>query len=221
MRSTPHKHSQPSSVGRLVCNTLVVLAWFLIFGYGSFLVYLYHSNVHLGAGPQPSQTTPKAKAGGPGKDATAAAVPASASSSRLGKGRSKRDAPKRDELSAEQALLAKLRAVDVEAEADAVSSSSSASGEGSIHVAFSTDCSFYQDWQTLLIFYTATVVGQRGPITRIASGCPEDKQASLTALYKTMYPSRPEFSVHFTPDFKLDPKTQKKYDFYNKVTLRT
>lgn len=76
-----------------------------------------------------------------------------------------------------------------------------------VHVVFSTDCSAYQDWQTLVVFHSAKVVGQKGSITRIASGCDEAKQLELTKLYKTLHP---EYSVHFTPDFKKDAATNKK-----------
>jgi len=84
---------------------------------------------------------------------------------------------------------------------------------GAMHVIFSTDCTPYQDWQTLVLFHSATVVGQKGPITRIASGCTPEKQVELTELYKKLYP---RYHVHFTPDFKKDAKTGKSYDFYNK-----
>ena len=84
---------------------------------------------------------------------------------------------------------------------------------GGIHVIFSTDCTPYQDWQTLTLFHSAMVVGQKGHITRIASGCDEEKQKKLTDLYAKLYP---QYYVHFTPDFKKDEKTGKKYDFYNK-----
>jgi hypothetical protein len=94
----------------------------------------------------------------------------------------------------------------------ALTASTAEDSEG-IHVAFSTDCSFFQDWQTILVFHSAGVVGQKGPITRIASGCNEAKQAELKALYSKLYP---QYHVHFTPDFKTDGKTKKKYDFYNK-----
>lgn len=79
--------------------------------------------------------------------------------------------------------------------------------DGEMHVVFSTDCSEYQDWQTLLLFHSATVVGQKGRITRIASGCSAEKQATLTELYGKMYPN---YGAHFTPDFKKDAKTNKK-----------
>lgn len=81
------------------------------------------------------------------------------------------------------------------------------------HVVFSTDCSFYQDWQTLVVFHSAMAVGQKGDITRIASGCDEGKKEKLSSLYLKLFP---RYHVHFTADFKLDKKTKKKYDFYNK-----
>lgn len=56
------------------------------------------------------------------------------------------------------------------------------------HIVFSTDCSFFQDWQTLLVFHSATVVKQQGTITRIASGCSVEKKTELVNLYKKLYP---------------------------------
>lgn len=94
-----------------------------------------------------------------------------------------------------------------------VITSSGSDDDDKIHIVFSTDCSFFQDWQTLLVFHSAVVVQQKGKISRIASGCAEDKQRELTELYKTLFP---QYGVHFTPDFKTDGKTKKKYDFYNK-----
>lgn len=83
----------------------------------------------------------------------------------------------------------------------------------SFHIVFSTDCTPFQDWQTLLLFHSATVVKQQGVITRIASGCSDTKKAELKALYEMLYP---KYNIHFTPDYKKDAKTQKSYDFYNK-----
>ena len=80
-------------------------------------------------------------------------------------------------------------------------------------VVFSTDCTPYQDWQSLLLFHSAKEVRQPGRIVRIASGCDESKQRELTDLYAQLHP---EYAVHFTPDYKTDPKTKQKYHFYNK-----
>lgn len=76
-----------------------------------------------------------------------------------------------------------------------------------MHVVFSTDCNPFQDWQSLLLFHSASVVGQEGYITRIASGCNEEKKKFLKKLYSSLYSS---FSVHFTvrhavPFYILEP----------------
>lgn len=80
--------------------------------------------------------------------------------------------------------------------------------DSDIHVVFSTDCSPYQDWQTLVLFHSAKAVGQKGKITRIASGCDDAKKEYLEELYKTLYGAH-TYGVHFTPDFKKDEKTGK------------
>lgn len=77
--------------------------------------------------------------------------------------------------------------------------------EDDFHVIFSTDCGTFQDWQSLVLFHSASLVGQKGPITRIASGCDDVKKKALTQLYKKLYPMH---RVHFTPDFKKDEKSQ-------------
>jgi hypothetical protein len=79
--------------------------------------------------------------------------------------------------------------------------------DGEVHIVFSTDCGEYQNWQTLLLFHSARRVGQKGRITRIASGCTDEKKEQLKALYIKLYP---EYGAHFTPDFKRDPTTKKK-----------
>ena len=37
-----------------------------------------------------------------------------------------------------------------------------------IHIIFSTECSEYQDWQSIVLFHSAILVKQPGPVTRIA-----------------------------------------------------
>jgi peptidyl serine alpha-galactosyltransferase len=98
-----------------------------------------------------------------------------------------------------------------------------------LHVIFSTDCSDYQNWQSITLFYSALLVGQRGAITRIASGCSDEERKELSSTYsklfkehfRTSHGSKPgedgvTFHVHYTPDFKHDEKTGQKYAFYNK-----
>ena len=84
-----------------------------------------------------------------------------------------------------------------------------------VHLVFSTDCSDYQDWQTLVFFHSATMIKQQGKITRIASGCSEEQQKVLTDLYGQLYPHG-LYQAHFTPDFKKDESSNVNYDFYNK-----
>jgi hypothetical protein len=74
-------------------------------------------------------------------------------------------------------------------------------------IIFSTDCTPYQDWQTLLLFHSAKAVHQKGTVTRIASGCSPEKQHQLSTLYSQLYGSM--YNAHFTPDFKRDEKTNR------------
>jgi hypothetical protein len=63
-----------------------------------------------------------------------------------------------------------------------------------IHIVFSTDCGGYQHWQSMLTSYSAARVGQKGRVTRIASGC-TDKEVSISkVLWCTLMSS--VFSVH-------------------------
>eukprot|EP00612_Vaucheria_litorea_P006340 CAMPEP_0171471968 /NCGR_PEP_ID=MMETSP0946-20130122/1012_1 /TAXON_ID=109269 /ORGANISM="Vaucheria litorea, Strain CCMP2940" /LENGTH=481 /DNA_ID=CAMNT_0012001543 /DNA_START=87 /DNA_END=1529 /DNA_ORIENTATION=- len=82
-----------------------------------------------------------------------------------------------------------------------------------IHVLFSTDCSEYQNWQSLLLFYSAGKANHKGPITRLASGCTDDEVAALQKIVQLL---PPHHSVHFTPDFSIDKNTGKRYPYYNK-----
>jgi hypothetical protein len=75
-------------------------------------------------------------------------------------------------------------------------------------VIFSTDCSPYQDWQSLVLFHSAKRVKQKGNVIRIASGCTEEQQKKLTDIYYKLYQGY--YYAHFTPDFKKDAKTKKK-----------
>ncbi|CAM9158118.1 unnamed protein product [Choristocarpus tenellus] len=86
-------------------------------------------------------------------------------------------------------------------------------GEDDIHLIFSTDCSPYQNYQSLLLFHSAEEVGQSGRVTRVASGCSESAKMELEELMRRQ-PDR--FRVHFTPDFSHDSVTGKTYHFYNK-----
>jgi hypothetical protein len=84
-------------------------------------------------------------------------------------------------------------------------------------VIFSTDCSPYQDWQSLVLFHSAKRVKQKGNVIRIASGCTEEQQKKLTDIYYKLYQGY--YYAHFTPDFKKDAKTKKKCTILFFLTL--
>lgn len=167
--------------------------------------------VGSGAGAETGSTT-NGHALAVAKEAAAAA----ASSYRQSKNASpaKQDKKKLPSLKIEPSVVAnKLPPVETETKKSKEPAVQQQQEEPELHIVFSTDCTFFQDWQTLLMYHSATVVGQKGSMTRIASGCTEEKKTELTNLYKKLYP---QFHVHFTPDFKKDEKSGESYDFYNK-----
>ena len=82
--------------------------------------------------------------------------------------------------------------------------------DNAVHIVFSTDCSGYQHWQGILMWYSAKEVGFRGNMTRIASGCSAEEQESIQQEWQKLNDSR--FRVHFTPSFSL----HQKYKYSNK-----
>jgi hypothetical protein len=72
------------------------------------------------------------------------------------------------------------------------------------HMAFSTSCSPFQDWQSIVFFYFAWKVQQTGTVTRIASGCKDEEAELLRKLHKEQIEVlSPNFKLHITPDFKF------------------
>jgi len=69
-------------------------------------------------------------------------------------------------------------------------------GSRRVHVIFSTDCSTFQHWQSIVLYYSARAAGQQGPLTRIASGCTAKEQDTLRAMHAEL---STQFRVHFTP----------------------
>jgi|AntAceMinimDraft_5_1070358.scaffolds.fasta_scaffold118951_1 hypothetical protein len=95
------------------------------------------------------------------------------------------------------------------------SSSGSSSGSGSdrrphsepepdadesYHVVFSTGCSEFQDWQSVGVYSSAGSVGQRGVVTRIASGCTPLQEH---ALKKAASRLPPRCRIHFAPNTQV------------------
>ena len=70
------------------------------------------------------------------------------------------------------------------------------------HVVFSTSCEPQQHWESYVLFYHAWKVGQRGTVTRIASGCSAQDAEALTSFHEQHIQSmNPSFFLHLTPDF--------------------
>ncbi|KAK7241988.1 hypothetical protein SO694_00018233 [Aureococcus anophagefferens] len=115
---------------------------------------------------------------------------------------------------AEKALEAAIAAAKQRIEAAAAPDDGDRSRR--VHVVFSTDCTPYQDWQSEVVFNSADVVGHKGPVTRIASGCKDGREEKLRARYAQLYGEHSRFSMHVTPEFNKDEKTGKAYHFYNK-----
>ena len=75
-------------------------------------------------------------------------------------------------------------------------------GEPEVHVVFSTDCSGYQHWQSIALWYSSRMAGQRGPVTRIASGCDEQQQRAIAREWRDIDDTG-EFRAHFAPAGEL------------------
>lgn len=77
-----------------------------------------------------------------------------------------------------------------------------ATRNNAVHIVFSTDCSGYQHWQGIALWYSALRAGHPGPVTRIASGCSRDQEMSIRDEWRRIDPTG-TFRVHFTPTFTL------------------
>ena len=75
-------------------------------------------------------------------------------------------------------------------------------GESEVHVVFSTDCSGYQHWQSIALWYSSRMAGQRGPVTRIASGCEASQRAAIETEWREIDETG-EFRAHFAPKGEL------------------
>ena len=83
-------------------------------------------------------------------------------------------------------------------------------GNPNYHMVFSTSCSPFQNWQSMVFFYSAWKVKQPGTVTRIASACKDGQKEELLKFHKKfILPLSPDFHVHFTPDWGF--KNNNKY----------
>jgi hypothetical protein len=83
----------------------------------------------------------------------------------------------------------------------------------SYHIVFSTGCSEFQDWQSIGVYSSAETVGQRGIITRIASGCTEKQKVALSQALSHL-PKR--CRIHFAPDTEVKDHAGHFYKYANK-----
>ena len=80
----------------------------------------------------------------------------------------------------------------------------SADNDDIVHIVFSTDCSGYQHWQSIVLWYAAQRAGHPGPVTRIASGCSQgEDRRRIAAEWSQIDGGKNQFRVHFTPDMQL------------------
>ena len=81
------------------------------------------------------------------------------------------------------------------------------------HMVFSTSCSPFQDWQSILFFYFAWKVKQTGTVTRIASGCNDSEAERLRQVHREQIEVlSANFKLHITPDFNFSGDTK----YFNK-----
>lgn len=74
-----------------------------------------------------------------------------------------------------------------------------------VHIVFSTDCSGYQHWQSIALWYAAQSAGHPGPVTRIASGCSKgEDRRRIAAEWSQIDGGKNQFRVHFTPNMQLE-----------------
>jgi hypothetical protein len=73
-----------------------------------------------------------------------------------------------------------------------------ADDDRAVHVVFSTDCSGYQHWQGIALWYASRAAGHVGPITRIASGCDEAQREAVSREWRAV-DATGDFRAHFAP----------------------
>ena len=94
-----------------------------------------------------------------------------------------------------------------------VRDSKSNDGQKQYHMVFSTSCSPFQDWQSILFFYFAWKVKQPGTVTRIASGCNDAEAERLQQVHREQIEVLSlNFKLHITPNFSFSGDTK----YFNK-----
>ena len=84
------------------------------------------------------------------------------------------------------------------------------SSSTNVHIVFSTDCSGYQHYQSIVNYYSIRRSGHLGPITRIVSGCSNPSQRNdIMTEFEAIDPTRQSLRLHFSPSFALKGKHYK------------
>ena len=78
-----------------------------------------------------------------------------------------------------------------------------------VHIVFSTDCTGYQHYQSIVSYYSIRRSGHLGPTTRIVSGCTPSQQHAITQEFTKIDPTKQHLRLHFTPSFSLNGKHYK------------
>lgn len=87
------------------------------------------------------------------------------------------------------------------------------SSSKNVHIVFSTDCSGYQHYQSIVSYYSIRRAGHLGPITRIVSGCNPTQQLEITNEFQQIDPTKLALRLHFSQSFALKGK---RYKYSNK-----
>lgn len=81
------------------------------------------------------------------------------------------------------------------------------------HIIFSTGCSVKQHWQSYQLYYSMVTSGQKGQVTRIASGCSDEEATELSQIHQEqilpmgligqegLAKDESRFHLHMTPEF--------------------
>mmetsp|Transcript_2688 Transcript_2688/g.3665 ORF Transcript_2688/g.3665 Transcript_2688/m.3665 type:complete len:480 (+) Transcript_2688:157-1596(+) len=86
-----------------------------------------------------------------------------------------------------------------------------------VHVVFSTDCSEFQHWQSLVLLDSAMRVEQRGVITRLISGCTNERKKQMEKEMQALAKKWPfYFHSHYTPDYNRNFHNKRNFRFANK-----
>jgi len=90
--------------------------------------------------------------------------------------------------------------------------------DSKFHIVFSTGCNAFQDWQSFVFFYQIMKSGQKGQVTRVASGCTEEGADALKRVFaeqiQTIPTGKDRFHLHLTPEFSRTAGFN--FKFFNK-----